>query len=94
MAAGICYMPGCTQGALYYRYSSGPLALLRVEANMRILLLSSVCLFPKQYEQNHLSKYIVLDVCILNKDFGLEQDPFYLYPFMRHSVFLFFFVLA
>ena len=81
------------QGTLYYRYSSGPPALLRVEASMIILLLSFVFLFPKQYEQNHFSKYIVLDICILNKDLRFEHDPLYLYPYMRHSVSLLFFVL-
>ena len=81
------HMPvGSPQGTLYYRYSSGPPALLRVEASMSILLLFSVFLFPKQYEQNHFSKYIVLDICILNKDFRFEQDPLY-------SVSLLFFVL-
>ena len=82
-----------TEANILTRPSSGPPALLRVEASMSILLLSCVFLFPKQYEQNHFSKYIVLDICILNKDFRFEQDPLYLYPFMRHSVSLLFFVL-
>ena len=78
---------------IYYRYSSEPPALLRVDASVSILLLSSVFIFPKRYEQNHLSKYIVLDICILNNDFRFEQDPLYWYPCMRHSVSLLFFVL-
>ena len=67
---------GGGQGTLYYRYCSGPPALLRVEASVSILLLSSVFLFPKQYEQNHFSKYIVLDICILNKDFRFKLRIF------------------
>ena len=42
---------GKIQGTLYYRYSSGPPALLKVEASMSILLVFSVNVFPKRYEQ-------------------------------------------
>ena len=67
----------CEQGNPYYRYCSGPPALLRVEASMSILLLSSVFLFPKSYEEKHLFKFIILGICILNKDSKFKQDPQY-----------------
>ena len=63
------------QGILYYRYCSGPPALLRVEASMSILLLFSVNVFPKRYEQKHFLKFIILGICILNKDSKFKQDP-------------------
>ena len=55
------------QGTLYYRHSSVPPALLKVEASMGILLLSSVNVFPKRYEQNYFLKFIILGICILNE---------------------------
>ena len=42
-----------SQGTLYYRYCSGPPALLRVEASVSILLLFSVNVFLKRYEQKY-----------------------------------------
>ena len=44
-----------TQGNLYYRFVRELHALLKVEASVSILLLFSVFLFPKRYEQDHFS---------------------------------------